>query len=167
MKKLFSILLAGTISITAIHTGHAQSDGGALLPIRNAGGNAAAIKATSQFWDSYGESKHENWYPLPDGFLAEFTEGNVLTKAVYSKNGNWVYTIRQYTEKELPVDVRALVKQTYYDDTIGVVKEVIQPGYTTYLIHIEDNVRWKTIRVRDDEMEVVQDFRKCPAQAMK
>jgi len=166
MKKLLSMLLAVSVSITAIHTGYSQSDGGALLPIRNAGGNAAAIKATSHFWDNYGESRQENWYPLTDGFLAEFTEGNVLTKVVYRKNGNWVYTIRQYTEKELPGDVRALVKQAYYDDTIGIVKEVIQAGNTTYLIHIDNGPRWKTIRVRDDEMEVVQDFRKCPAQGI-
>jgi hypothetical protein len=163
MKKIFSILLAGCISTTAIHSGYAQKTGDVLLPMRNAGSDAAAIKATNQFWNTFGETKGEKWYPLPNGFLAEFAERNVQVRVVYDKKGDWVYTIRQYTEKELPCDVRAQVKQTYYDDTIGVVKEVIQPQYTVYLIHIENGVRWKTIRVRDGEMEVVQDFKKSPA----
>jgi hypothetical protein len=167
MKHLFSILLAGCISITIIHSGHAQTGGGILLPIRNAGADGAAIKATGHFWNTFGESKNEKWYPLPDGFLAEFTERSVQVKVVYDKKGNWVYTIRQYTEKELPGEIRAQVRQTYYDDTIGVVKEVIQPQYTVYLIHIENGVRWKTIRVRDGEMEVVQEFRICPVQSAK
>lgn len=97
---------------------------------------------------------------MPNGFLAEFVENNVEVRVVYNKKGGWVYTIRQYTEKELPVEIRKLVKQTYYDETIGLVKEVIQDGYTVYVIHIENEARWKTIRVRDGEMEVVQDFKK-------
>ena len=159
MKHLFSILLAGCISL--IQSGYAQSSGEALLPIHHAGTDGPAVNATAQFWEMFGESRDEKWYPLPNGFLAEFVEKNVQVRAFYDKKGNWVYTIRQYTEKELPSEVRAQVKQTYYDDMIGVVKEVIQAGYTVYLIHIENEARWKTIRIRDGEMDVVQDFKKC------
>jgi hypothetical protein len=35
----------------------------------------------------------------------------------YGKHGYWLYTIRRYDEKNLPADVRALVKSTYYDYT--------------------------------------------------
>ncbi len=159
MKHLFSFLLAGCISIL-VQPGYAQSSEEILLPMYHAGTDAGAVKATAQFWKTFGESKNEKWFPMPNGFLAEFVENNVEVRVVYNKKGGWVYTIRQYTEKELPVEIRKLVKQTYYDETIGLVKEVIQDGYTVYVIHIENEARWKTIRVRDGEMEVVQDFKK-------
>lgn len=160
MRQLFSILLAGCLSLASSHLSYAQKNGDVLLPIRNAGSDAAAVKATAQFWKTFGESRGEKWYPLSNGFLAEFTENNIQVKVVYGQTGNWVYTLRQYTAKELPADIRAQVKSWYYDDTITWVKEVIQPQSTVYLIHIENETRWKTIRVCEGEMEVVQDFKK-------
>ena len=141
------------------HSGYAQKTSDLLLPVRNAGSDAAAVKATSEFWKTFGDSKGEKWYKVPGGFLAEFSEKAVQVRAVYDKKGNWVYTIRQYTEKELPDEILGLVKSRYYRDTIGVIKELIQPQNTVYLIHIENGARWKTVRVADGEMEVVQDFR--------
>src|SRR5258708_1141007 len=160
MKKIFRILLAGCIFITSINSSYAKKGGDVRLTLHNAGWDAAAIKATGQFWNTFGESRGEKWYPLTNGFLAEFAEKNVQVKVVYSKKGNWVYTLRQYSESELPAEVREQVKSRYYDDTITWVKEVIQPQNTVYLIHIENGARWKTVRVCDGEMDVMQDFKK-------
>jgi hypothetical protein len=160
MKHLLLILLAGSLFTATTYCGYAQKNGDVLLPVRNAGSDAAAIKATSLFWKVYGESKGEKWYNLPKGYMAEFTEKSVGVKVIYNQRGDWVYTLRQYTEKELPMDIRAQVRSLYYDDTIGVIKEVIQLQYTVYLIHIENGTRWKTIRFRDGEMDVVEDFKK-------
>ena len=144
------------------HCGYAQKTDNMLLPVpmRNAGSDAAAIKAVGQFWKTFGDSRNELWYKLPGGYLAEFSEKVVQVRAVYDKKGNWVYSIRQYTEKELPEEIRDQLRSRYYKDTIGVVKEVNQPQNTVYLIHIENGARWKTVRVADGEMEVVQDFKK-------
>ncbi|HTI07430.1 MAG TPA: hypothetical protein VL832_02705 [Puia sp.] len=160
MKHLIFILLAGYMFLTNLPSASAQKTSDLLLPVRNAGSDAAAVRATSEFWKTFGDSRNEVWYRLPGGFLAEFNEKVVQVRAVYDKKGNWVYSIRQYTEKELPEEVRDQVRSRYYKDTIGVVKELIQPQNTVYLIHIENEARWKTVRVADGEMEVVQDFRK-------
>jgi len=167
MSPLFSILLAGCISITSIHNCDAQKSGDVLLPLRNAGSDAAAVKATGHFWKTFGENRGEKWYPVTNGFLAEFSEKEVQIKVIYSQKGNWVYTLREYTEKELPKDIRAQVRSRYYDDTITWVKEVIQLQSIVYLIHIENDTRWKTIRISDGEMEVIQDFRKTEVQSQK
>ena len=167
MSQLISILLAGCTIITSIHSSYAQKSGDVLFPVHNAGSYAAAVKATGHFWKTYGENRGENWYPVTNGFLAEFSEKEVQVKVIYSQKGNWVYTLRQYSEKELPEDIRGQVKSRYYDDTITWVKEFIQPQNTVYLIHIENDSRWKTIRVSDGEMEVVQDFRKTGAESQK
>jgi hypothetical protein len=160
MRQLFSILLAGCLSLASIHLCYAQKSGDVLLPLRNAGSDAAAVKATGQFWNTFGESRGEKWYPMTNGFLAEFTEKKVRVKVVYSQRGNWLYTLREYTAKELPEEVRAQVKSRYYDDTITWVKEVDQSQSTVYLIHMENETRWKTVQVCDGEMKVTEDFKK-------
>ena len=71
-----------------------------------------------------------------------------------------MYTLKQYTEKELPVRVKSMVKSVYYDYPIVWVKEVNQSQSVVYLIHIENDQEWKTIRVADDEMDVAEDFAK-------
>lgn len=159
MKQLFSVLLAVGMCFTG-YRGYTQASGNILLPVRHAGSDAAAVRATGHFWNTFGESRDEKWYVLPKGLVAQFVDKDVQVKVVYGKKGDWVYTMRQYTEKDLPKEVRGQVKSRYYDDTIGVIKEVIQPQGTVYLIHIENDTRWKTIRVSEGELEVVQDFKK-------
>ena len=66
--------------------------------------------------------------------------------------------MREYTEKELPRAVRHLVKSSYYDYAIGWVKEVIQHGTFTYVVHIEDATEWKDLVIRDGEMEVQKSY---------
>ena len=80
MKKIFSVLLAGFISMITIWSGYAQKSGDVLLPVRYAGSEAAATRATGQFWKAFGESKAEKWYGLRNGFLAEFSEKTVQVK---------------------------------------------------------------------------------------
>lgn len=62
--------------------------------------------------------------------------------------------MKEYSEKELPKEVRALVKSTYYDYSIGWVKEVSQNQTVVYVVHIADGQNWKDLLVQDGEMEV-------------
>jgi len=103
---------------------------------------------------------NERWYKLPGGYLAEFTEGPVQNKLVFDKNGNWVYTMREYGEKQLPEEVRRLVKSTYYDFSIGWVKEVTQFQSIVYVVHIDNAPEWKDLLVRDEEIKVQREVLK-------
>ena len=71
-----------------------------------------------------------------------------------------MYSIREYTEKELPREVWRLVKSTYYDYNIGFVKEVNQPLVLAYIVHIENEEGWKELVVRDGEIAVSKAFEK-------
>ena len=109
----------------------------------------------------FGDSKNENWFHLEAGSLAEFEDKGIHYRVLFDKKGNWLYTIKKYTEKELPKDVRAEVKSTYYDYAIGHVNEVNEAQLVVYLVHIENEQEWMTIRVAaDGEMEVVEQFAK-------
>jgi hypothetical protein len=116
-------------------------------------------KTVRNFWQLFGDSKNENWFHLGNGALAEFEDKGIHYRAFFDRKGNWIYTVKQYTEKEMPKDVRAAVRSIYYDYTIGHVMEVNQAQLVVYLVHIENEQEWKTIRVAaDGEMEVAEEF---------
>ena len=57
-------------------------------------------------------------------------------------------------------EVRALVKTTYYDYTISHIDEIhlTEQSNTIYLVLIEDDKTFKTIRVCDGEMEEIHEL---------
>jgi hypothetical protein len=176
MKKTILMLIAGSFMVGCANLLHAQTMAQGQGGIRITGtdvsytstgtgdADAGAAKSARTFWRMYGEAKNEKWYSLPGGSMAQFEAQRIGYRVIFGKKGNWVYTLKQYTEQELPVRVRALVKSVYYDYPITWVKEVNQSQYVVYLIHIENDQEWKTIRVAEDEMEVAEEFSKNPAQ---
>ena len=169
MKKTTLILIAGLFAMGCANARHTQKmePGGAMPNIGYdaplTGRDASTTKSARNFWRLYGEGKNEKWYSLPGGSLAKFEDQGIGYRVIFDKKGNWVYTLKQYTEKELPVRVRAMVKSMYYDYPVAWVKEVNQSQSVVYLIHIENDREWKTIRVADDDMEVAEEFTKSLA----
>lgn len=80
------------------------------------------------------------------------------TRVFYDKKGRVRFTIDYYSEKELPTEVRAIVKPVYYDYTILTVEEVKLNGRSIYLIDMQDSTTIKTVRVADGEMELIRDL---------
>ena len=160
MKKIMGMLMIGYFSMIAAYDAHAQTTDNASLQIHTLGQDGPAVKATRNFWKRNGEGKGEQWFRLSKGFLATFTEGGIPNREVYDKWGSWLYSIREFTEKELPRDLWRLVKSTYYEYNIGVVKEVSQPFMLAYIVHIDNEEGWKDLVVRDGEIVVSKEFGK-------
>jgi hypothetical protein len=168
MKKTILILAAVYLFTGCSQSRNAQStttvsgrDMGTNVSGRGKGASVPEMtsKAVRNFWEMFGDSKNENWFHVgTTGSLAEFEDKGIHYRAFFDKKGNWVYTVKTYTEKELPKDVRALVRSEYYDYTIGWVKEVNQAQLVVYLVHIENEQEFKTIRVADGEMTVAEEF---------
>jgi hypothetical protein len=117
-------------------------------------------KAMRDFKKTYPNVDGEKWYSFKDGFAAKFSEDGIQHMVTYNRIGDWLYTISYYDEKQLPSETRAMVKGTYYDYKITLVEEITLRQQTIYLVHIEDETTWKTVRVSDSEMTVIEDFNK-------
>ena len=68
--------------------------------------------------------------------------------------------IRYYKEDRLPNNVRHLVKSRYYDFDIYQVTEVTRNGTMAYVIKLEDEKHWKTIKVVEDELQELDELSK-------
>ena len=118
------------------------------------------MRALKDFTKSFKGAENVSWLAMKDGFMASFKESGVETKAYYDQKGRWTATIRTYKEDKLPKDVRKQVKSTYYDYIINQISEVTVGKITAYLVRIEDEESFKTIRVIDGEMDVYEDHKK-------
>ena len=116
------------------------------------------LKTNTQkdFTKRYSIATDVQWYAANDGgFIAKFNDGIIKTIVAYNKAGNWVYTIRHYNEKEMPQEVRAIVKPVYYDyDIVGVqeINDQTNPN-SVFIVYVQDKTTLKTLRICDNQMD--------------
>jgi hypothetical protein len=123
--------------------------------------NDVNIRAQRDFMKEYKNVSNAKWVISGNGLLAAyFTDAGIATRRYYNRKGIYEYMIRYYQEDKLPTSVRHLVKSEYYDFSISQITEVCRNGNIAYLIDIEDQSSWKTIKVFDNDMEVVEEFSK-------
>jgi len=118
-------------------------------------------KATRDFKKSFKDVNNEKWYSIKNGFLAEFSLNTSKNRVVYDKKGNWRFTVSYYDEKNLPAEIRAIVKPVYYDYSISRVEEVHTENKIIYIVHVQNESSLKTLRVCEGEMDLIEDFPKA------
>lgn len=123
--------------------------------------NNVDAKALRHFTTSYENASEIRWAKLPGGFRVHFVNAGIDTRIYYTKNGAPEATVRYYFEKDIPLEVRHIIKTTFYDFSIFCVTEITTAGKTAYLVKIEDRTCWKTVKVVDKEMEITEDYSKA------
>ncbi|HXO76058.1 MAG TPA: PepSY-like domain-containing protein [Puia sp.] len=179
MKKTLLLIAVGCIS-AALISGHLcaqdQKDQAALAssatvkaPPATASGSSSANTANStisqramkDFKGRFTNAKNEQWFPINTGFVAYFKVDSFQQRIFYDKKGRWEASMRDLTEKQLPRDIRAIVKSSYYDFAITLVRVVEIPDHMVYIIHMEDEKNIMIVRVSElGEMDVLEEFTK-------
>jgi len=179
MKKTLLLIAVGCIS-AALISGHLcaqdQKDQTALAssatvkaPSATAAGTSSAntasstisLRAMKDFKSRFTNAKDELWFPINTGFVAYFKEDGFQQRIYYDKKGRWEASMRDLTEKQLPRDVRAIVKSSYYDFTITLARVIEVPDHKVYIIHLEDENNILIVRVSEfGEMDVLEEFTK-------
>lgn len=117
--------------------------------------NDISIRAVRHFTETYPDVQDERWYIIKDGFMAKFRRDSTHIRIDYNRNGKWLYTIRYLFEKQLPREVRRLIRSNWLDHQISSAEEVQVDKQFIYLVHIHEGNDWKIIRVIDGEMTEV------------
>jgi len=120
--------------------------------------NEINTNAVRNFIRTYRNVTDPQWVKYSGGFVVSFRKENIHYKVYYDKTGDHQSTIRQYSEKELPFEIRHMIKSVYYDFSIYVINEVTTDGRTWYVINIEDTSSFKVIKIVDGVMEVMNEY---------
>lgn len=93
--------------------------------------------------------------------IVVFKNGDILTRVCYNKKGDCLNTIRYYDAAMLPQSVKDAIKADYEGYSIFGVTEVTANDKTGYLVKIENQKYWKTVKVVDGETEETERFEKA------
>lgn len=179
MKKIF-LRYAGFVPFIALFSCACAQNTGSHLIVSNSratdlaytnkakelsgdqGTNTASInaKAIKDFAKTFKKVENAGWFVIKDGYLAEFTKDGIKTKVFYNRKGRWVGNVRSCTEEYMPRNIRHRVKSLYYDYKINYVQEITVDRTVVYLVKIEDNAFFKTIRIQDGELDEFEVMKK-------
>ena len=120
--------------------------------------NEINTRVLRSFMVTYWNATNPHWVKYAEGFVVYFKSDSIQHKVFYDNRGTRQCTIRQYSEKDLPRDIRHMVKSVYYDYSIYLIDEVTVDDKTSYVIKIEDKTSMKEIKIEDGEMEVTHEF---------
>ena len=170
MKKLFGlaglvVLFASTNVMAQGNQSRVNSSGisqetetGALTTVNS---NLNVSKAARDFSRSYKNASNAEWFQTYKGWsVVYFTEGGNKMKSVYNKKGKWEYTLRFFSQQEIPTEVKNLVSGSFHDYTINQAVEVERFGQKVIVAYLENATNLKTIRILDGEIEIAQEYRK-------
>ena len=115
-------------------------------------------KVLRDFKRKFPQAAGEKWYSVQEGFLLAFNLDGKQHVVSYDRRGIWEYSISYGGEKNLPLDVRAMVKKAYYSYTINGIEEILVPNQTMYTVLLQDEYTWKKVMVSDGELRLMENF---------
>jgi len=117
--------------------------------------NAAVLRS---FYKTYGEISDAKWFKSATGFGVKFKYNGINKTVYYTLHGLVDTEILYYSENGLPPQIRHLVKSHFYDYAITYVTEVHKNDATAFYVKVEDASTIKTIKIVEDEWEVVENM---------
>jgi hypothetical protein len=91
----------------------------------------------------------------------KFDMDGVSQTVRYDAKGKWAFSIRNYSEEKLDLNVRNTVETSYPGYMVfGFVSEIHILDKTAYLVMIESSKTWKRIRVVDGQASIYEEYNK-------
>lgn len=84
------------------------------------------------------------------------------TVSAYSKKGKMIYSIQYYPSTSLAKNIMDVVRNNYGNCYISGMEKINQPGQNeVWVVHMENENSMKTLRVVNDDVQLIHDFPKA------
>ena len=149
------------LAILFVSSSFAQTNFITQSPVAITGANfKTSAKIQTEFDKLFTNAENVSWIALDKEFVARFSMNDQNHQALLNKKGALIYHISYGSEKNLPVDVRKLVKSTYFDYSITRTFKVEEDRRTIWVVNMEDDKKLIVVRVENGEMEEVSNLLK-------
>jgi hypothetical protein len=119
--------------------------------------NDISSRARTDFATKYKDVSGEKWTITDEGYNVSFKIGEIKYSVRYDKKGYRLFTLRSYGEKQLPKNIRTLVRSTYFDYNIKWIEEIEKTlSPLVYVVLVEGDTEWIRLRIQDGEMIVME-----------
>lgn len=139
-------------------TSKSHSDEGANKIVRETNVN---INAARDFKRNYKNAADIKWVQHENGTSVYFTNDGLKMRTSYNSKGTKEYTLTYFEESRMPSDLRQRVRSNYYDHQILIVTEVARNNQVSYLVKMESEKEFLTLKVNDEEMTVFERTKKA------
>jgi hypothetical protein len=114
------------------------------------------INAVRDFTKNFKNATDVKWVNHENGTSVYFSIDGAKMRSTYNTKGKREYSLKYYDESRLPTDVRHLVRSTYYDYGITIATEVARNERVSYLVKMENDKEYLTVKVNDGELSVFE-----------
>ena len=119
-------------------------------------------KMLQTFKQTFPDAQQVVWAEQGDKYIVNFRQADILTKVEYDRDGNFLNSLRYYSEKNLPVTILCRLQKKFPDKTVFGVTEVATDSSVEYYIKLEDATQWITVRSNiDGNLQVVEKYKKA------
>jgi hypothetical protein len=119
-------------------------------------------KLLQAFHKTFPDAQQVKWAETEDRYMVNFKQGDILTKVEYDKEGNFLNSLRYYSEKNLPVNILCRLQKKYTDKRVFGVTEITSEANVEYYIKLEDAENWITVKSNvDGNLQVVERYKKA------
>jgi hypothetical protein len=119
-------------------------------------------KLLQTFKQTFPDAQQVVWAEQGDKYTVNFRQGDILTKVEYDKDGNFLNSLRYYSERNLPVTILCRLQKRFSDKKVFGVTEMATDSSVEYYIKLEDEHNWITVRSSvDGNMQVVEKYKKA------
>jgi hypothetical protein len=119
-------------------------------------------KMLQTFKQTFPDAQQVVWSEQGDKYTVNFRQGDILSKVEYDKDGNFLNSLRYYSEKNLPVTILCRLQKRFSDKKVFGVTEMATDSSVEYYIKLEGETDWITVRSNiDGNMQVVEKYKKA------
>lgn len=114
------------------------------------------------FKETFPSATNVKWFDYETYYEVTFENNQIPSRVKYDLYGNILSARRDYQERDLPIFIRAKVKEKYSDKKIYGVTEITSFEGVIYTIILEDDKNWITITSNEGgNLSLVQKVKKA------
>jgi hypothetical protein len=117
---------------------------------------AVNAKVLNAFKRSFAGVQNPFWEVSNNNYFAHFQSDDRQALVAFRKNGRIDYSVLYGVEKHLPAHEKSLVHANFTDYEITATQHIVKNNANTWLVTIESNSDIYKVKVKDDEVSVVE-----------
>jgi hypothetical protein len=104
-------------------------------------------KVLKVFQATFASPQDVRWTEQENFYYVSFIQSGIRSRVKYDAEGNFISSLRYYTEQHLPLNVISGLKKRYADKKIFGITEITTDEEVVYHVKLEDAKRWYTVKI--------------------
>ena len=119
-------------------------------------------KVLKAFNETFMKATEVVWHEVQNLYEASFKQSEVISRAIYDKDGNLLRTTRYYSQANLPINILTKLQKRYAGKSVYGVTELSTEDEVSYHITMQDEKNWYIIKADNwGTLELEQKYKKA------